>query len=245
MTAPLLLILILLSIVFFLLKRRKRAMLTGLLAFSFFMFVGCEFAPTLLLNYLQKTSENKNIDWKKENTLIVFGTGISQDTRTQTIRPGNSSFSRLTMATVLYRDCKENNRECHILLSGGDPFHKGQTEAEVYRTQLIALGVNQADILLETNSLNTFQNARFCCPLLQKTDPNQKQVFISSGFTLKRALSYLAYFNIYPQPVAADFITIRISPWPSAYNLVVTDLALHELIGLWRFKLYNLFGWNK
>lgn len=245
MTAPLLLLLAMLSFAFLFFKRRKWAIFTGLLAFSFFIFVGCGFAPNLLFNYLQKTPEVKNIDWKKENTLIVFGAGISQDARTQTTRPGILAFSRLTMATVLYRACKENKHECHVLLSGGDPFHKGQTEAAVYRKQLIALGVKQEDIQLETNSLNTFQNVRFCCPLLQITGPNQKQVFISSGFALKRALSYLAYFNIYPQPVAADFITIRISPWPSAYNLVMTDLALHELIGLWRFKIYNLFGWNK
>ena len=30
----------------------------------------------------------------------------------------------------------------------------------------------------------------------------------------------------------------------SAYNVLMTDVALRELIGMWRYELYNEFGWN-
>jgi hypothetical protein len=32
---------------------------------------------------------------------------------------------------------------------------------------------------------------------------------------------------------------------PSSYNLVLTDLILHEYWGIAQFYFYNLMGWNK
>jgi len=32
--------------------------------------------------------------------------------------------------------------------------------------------------------------------------------------------------------------------WPSAQNLVLTDVALHEYLGVLRYHVYNAMGWN-
>lgn len=236
---------LLLTLFFLFLSKRKLSISIGLLTIALFIFVGSGFSPRVLLNYLQKIPTEKNIAWKEENTLILLGAGISQDPYSQTNYPSVLAFSRLNKTAILYRACREGNHTCHVLISGGDPLKKGHTEASVYRKQLIALGVDQHDIQLETKSTNTFQNAQFCQALLITNPPDQGIVLVSSAFALKRTLTYFAYFGVHPQPIAADFITIPISIWPLAYNFVMTDLALHEIIGLLQFKAYNLLGWNR
>lgn len=235
--------LLLLILVLGLCKCRRLGVLVSFVTLISFIAIGNGVFPSRLLHFLQTYSE-PHIEWKKSNTILVLGAGTSKTPESNIIRPSLMSFSRITVAAELYRNCKSNSAFCHILISGGDTLHNGKTEAATYRDTLIALGINQADIQLEQRSKNTFQNAEFTSAIL-KQQPTEQILLVSSGLTLKRALLYFSYFNVYPIPVPSDFIDTPISKFPLGYNLAMSDFAVHEIIGITRFYVYNFFGLNK
>jgi hypothetical protein len=44
--------------------------------------------------------------------------------------------------------------------------------------------------------------------------------------------------------VRADYLHANLGLWPSAQNLVLTDVALHEYLGVLRYRVYNAMDWN-
>jgi uncharacterized SAM-binding protein YcdF (DUF218 family) len=139
--------------------------------------------------------------------------------------------------------CKHAAKACVVITSGGDPIRAGVSEAKVYGDVLMSAGVDPADLVLEGRSLNTWQNAQFCAQWLE-SHPQDQVVLVSSGFHLRRSVLYFSHFGIHAQAVRADYLGAQVSPLPQAYNFLAMDLALHEYAGLWRYRIYNLLGWN-
>ena len=42
----------------------------------------------------------------------------------------------------------------------------------------------------------------------------------------------------------SDWLKERMDWWPQSWNFAVTDLALHEYVGVLRYHVYNAMGWN-
>ena len=236
-------LLLLLTILLGIFCYKKPTLLIGLITLLTFLLIGNGFIPFYLLKSLQIYKEPQVIKWKESNTIVVLGAGTSKPVGSDSdqTKPSLMSFSRITTAATLYHNCKINSSHCHILISGGDPQHNGKTEAATYRETLINLGIKNADIQLEPDSKNTFQNAKFIGTLLVQ-QPSKQILLVSSGLTLRRALLYFSYFNIHPIPIPSDFITIPFSKFPLAYNLAINDFAVHEIIGIAQFYIYNFFG---
>lgn len=221
------------------------SLLTGSIGIVAYLVIGNGFFPAYLVHELQLPySRLHSMDWKKSNTIILLGAGTSKNPTTDKINPSLLSFSRITQTAMIYRECKKTNVACHILISGGDPLNNGTSEAKTYQEILLSLGINANDIQLETQSKTTYQNAKFSSYLLKK-QINEQLFLVSSGLVLKRALLYFSFFNLYPKPIASDFITIPITTHPLGYNFAMNDFAVHEYIGIVRFLIYNFFGWNK
>jgi hypothetical protein len=55
---------------------------------------------------------------------------------------------------------------------------------------------------------------------------------------------FFQHFGMHPTPVRGDYADIRPSLVPSSLNLMLTDLALHEVAGLTTYRLYDVMGWN-
>ncbi len=152
-------------------------------------------------------------------------------------------YGRIARAAALYRLCHASGNDCKVLASGGDPLHNGHSEAAVYGDLLQALGVPPADLMLEQRSLSTWQNAQFSRPLLLAYQP-QRVLLVSSGLHLRRSLRYFAHFGIRPEPVRGDLVRAVPSWLPQAWNAALFDAALHEYIGLVRYRVYNALGKN-
>jgi uncharacterized SAM-binding protein YcdF (DUF218 family) len=238
-------LLLLLCILFILFNFRKTSLVIGSISITSYILIGNGFLPAYLLHNLQfPYSQTSPIHWEKTNIIILLGAGTSKDPRSNEIKPSILAFSRISQTAIIYRECKNTNTSCHILISGGDPLNNGKSEAKTYQENLLSLGVNSKDIRLETQSKNTFQNARFSSYFLKK-HYNAQILLVSSGLVLKRALLYFYFFNIYPKPIASDFITIPMAKYPLGYNFAMNDFAIHEYIGILRFYIYNFLGWNK
>src|SRR5260363_294084 len=78
------------------------------------------------------------------------------------------------------------------------------SEAEVCGGILRGLGVAASELLLETKSMNTYQNAQFSRALLEQLHPD-RIALVTSGFHIRRSLLYFAHFGIDASGIRADF----------------------------------------
>ena len=232
------------SVSFVLLNWRRTTAIAITATLVAFEAVGSGLIPSFLLEPLQsKSIVTDNPIWGERNVIIVLGDGTARLPSQSTVKPSILAYSRILEAIRLHVLAKKSDHQCTILVSGGDPSGTGVTEADDYQAAMVQLGVADSDILLERRSLNTFQNAEFTEVILRERRFD-KLFLVTSGLHLPRALLYFSYFGVYPTPCAADYIVPQMSILPIGYNLAIADFAAHEYIGMLRYYIYNLLGWN-
>ncbi|EIL99810.1 hypothetical protein RHOFW104T7_07745 [Rhodanobacter thiooxydans] len=243
MTVNVLLVLIVLAAALARLKWRRcsRALLAS--ALILLLAAGCGPLPIWLMAQLQSSpAAAAPIDWGQRNAIVLLGAGAERVAGSGKIEASLVAYGRIGKAAELYRECRRPGRECKIEVSGGDARGLGQSEAAVY-ADLQRLGVDAADLLLETRSMNTWQNAQFSSPLL-KAYGADRVLLVSSAYHLRRAMLYFTHFGVHAVPVSADHVDGMLSWLPLSYNFAMADLALHEYTGIVRYHVYNAMGWN-
>jgi uncharacterized SAM-binding protein YcdF (DUF218 family) len=213
------------------------------LAVLLFLVAGCGVLPRLLLQRLQAPyALRPALQWAPQNAIVLL-TGASIRVPHGEVEPSISAYGRVAEAAVLYHACRQAGVGCKLLVSGGDPQRRETTLAASYAVVLRGLGVPADDLILESRSNNTWQNAQFSQPLLAQLGAPRVWL-VSSAWHLRRSVLYFDHFGIAATPVRADYLRAEPSAWPSAQNFVLTDVALHEYIGVLRYHFYNAMGWN-
>ena len=167
----------------------------------------------------------------KAQAIVVLGGGINPDQPEYAADVLNAtSLERVRYAAFLYRE-----HELPILVTGGNPGG-GEAEGWVMKRALEGL-FNVPVHWLETQSINTAENAQFSWKILGKQGittialvthathmPRAKQVFEQAGFTVIPAPT--GFHNVETKGVM-NFI-------PQANSLGLSNLALKEWVGrLW------------
>jgi uncharacterized SAM-binding protein YcdF (DUF218 family) len=214
------------------------------LAIVVFFAVGSGPLPRWLLRNLQRPYvATVPGDWIAHNAIVLLTAGTVRVAGSHVLEPQFAAYGRIVQAATLYRQCKAASQDCKLLVSGGDPQHHGEAEAAVYGVVLRRLGVDAADMLLESHSMNTWQNAQFSQPLL-KACGAQHILLVTSGTHLPRASLYFAHFGTVAIPVRADYLSAQMTWLPQSYNFAVNDIAMHEYLGMALYHLYSAMGWN-
>lgn len=244
MTFIILFLLIAVASVLTLVHWRRLGRLLYALALLLFVTIGVGILPPYLLSALQApylaSAAPADMGWAAQNAIVLLGAGTEQ--AGDKIETGTFAYGRVARTAALYGACRKAATHCAVIVSGGDAQRRGVAEAVVYAAYLEQLGVDKADLTLETSSKNTWQNAQFSAPLLK---PYAGQVvLVTSGIHMRRSLLYFSHFGIDARPARADYLAAKGSWFPLAYNFWVTDLALSEYIGVWRYHVYNALGWN-
>jgi uncharacterized SAM-binding protein YcdF (DUF218 family) len=243
MTLNSLLILVLLAIVLAVLKWRRCSRGLAALVVVMWLAIGCGPVPIGLLGQLQSdAAAEAPIVWGQRNAIVLLGAGTVRTPRGE-VEPTLFAYGRISKAAMLYRACRQGGGLCKVEVSGGDARRSGKPEATVYADDLQRLGVDPADLLLESRSMNTWQNAQFSGPLLKAWNADHV-LLVSSGFHLRRGMLYFTHFGIRATPVRADYVDGVMSWLPLSYNFTMTDMALHEYAGIARYHVYNAMGWN-
>jgi uncharacterized SAM-binding protein YcdF (DUF218 family) len=240
----LLLALCLLGFVFGRLRWRRCTWTFYGVAALLFLTAGCGPLPALLLKWLQAPYVTRpSITWAQRNAIVLLGSGTAHVVGTKQVEPNIVADGRIIEAYALYRSCRQGGNDCKLVVSGGDPFRHGVAEAVAYGNVLTTMGVPSSDLLLESRSMNTWQNAQFVQPMLKDYAPEQV-LLVSSATHLNRARLFFARFGMDAIPVRGDYVDVRMTCWPNAWNMALTDLALHEYIGVLTYHVYNMMGWN-
>lgn len=238
-------VLMLAGFLFSLGPRRRLGVLLAVLACVTFYVFGTGAWPAFILRGLQQSPHVDSPQWKEKNAIVLLGAGTIKWPSNDAVSTPSWAYSRIFEAARLYLNCKNSSPEvaCTIIASGGDPSGNGVSEAEDMAQDLKAIGIAADDIKSETESRNTFQNAKNTAKLLSAGAFDQIYL-VTSGFHMRRALLFYSYFDVPAHAAPADHLLAMNSWLPVSFNFIFTDLALHEYGGIAQFYFYNFMGWN-
>ena len=173
--------------------------------------------------------------------IVVLGSGTRID-RDDTLVPQRDALPRIALAASLYAQCKEQDRQCQVIMSGGNPQAHPASEADTYAPYLLQAHIARDDLVLENKSQTTYENAEYVARILHG-ERYDSLMLVTSAYHMPRALMDFRRFGLAPEPVASSGRVARRGLLPRRSNLAAANTALHELIGIAQFHLYSALGW--
>jgi uncharacterized SAM-binding protein YcdF (DUF218 family) len=145
------------------------------------------------------------------------------------------SYGRCLHAAAVYR----RTDGCRVIVCGGlsQDAPDGPTVAEVMRDTLVTLGVAEADILVETRSTSTYENAVQAAELLRRENA-ETVLLVTDARHMPRSVLCFDKQQVDVVPMPSDFSYQEPPlPWyeavlPSCDGLSATGQAVHEWIGM-------------
>ena len=214
-------------------KHRRRRYL--LISFVLLLFFSNGFIYQTIFNQW----EVKPLQLKKKYDYgILLGGMISLNSTIEDIKFGESS-DRLLYTVKLYND----NVIDKIIITGASGSLQSEIiESEYLKSYLLKIGIPETDIICETKSQNTFQNAAYTADLIfsnHKLAPSC--LLITSDFHYKRALACFKKNNLQVDPYLKSLKqkTISIEDYiqPQSAYLSKWRALFHEIIGYYTYKL--------
>jgi uncharacterized SAM-binding protein YcdF (DUF218 family) len=227
----------------FVLRRRTRVPV-GLFSAVLLWLLATGWAAAPLLDAAQSGApDSPHVRFGPRSVIVVLGSGTEYDAHGRLI-PKKDASARIVKAASVYAQCKAAipRRECHVLLSGGNPQRHEASEADTYAPYLLRLHVEPTDIALENRSRNTYENAKFVARMLRDRHYDSL-ILVTSAYQMPRALLDFDRFGLSVQPVVSNTRHVRCGALPRLSNLVNANIALHELIGIAQFHVYRALGW--
>lgn len=243
MSIIIVLIFLLLAVASLIFNHRRTGIIFALLAFSLILLAGSGLLTQITLNSLQAIPPLETPHWAKRNAVLILGIGTTQWPATSHISTHPLGYSRIHEAARLYYLCKQQSNVCRIITSGGDPTKHGIAEAVVMARELTEIGIPSSDIIMEVNSRNTYENAKFSNEIIH-TQKLDNIILVTSGFHMTRSLLLFQSFDLHPTPAPSDRLSSHFSLIPVSQNFALLDLGVHEYTGMGQYYLYNFMGWN-
>lgn len=171
---------------------------------------------------------------------IVLGGFSSFDTTSNRFQL-NESGDRLWQTLYLYKTGKIKK----ILISGGSGsiLHKKITEADKVYQVLVEMGIPAKDLLVETKSRNTRENAVESAKIINDINPDARCLLITSAFHMKRAVGCYKKVHLDVSPYKADFMG-RTRVWdpdvlllPRPESLIGWNKLIREIVGYYAYKI--------
>ena len=222
-------------------KYKKKAFLLGLLLLLLF-------SNSFIVNELliQWEIPPKPIsDIKQSYKVGIVLTGITNMEKTPYDRVYfNKGADRIMHALQLYKEKKIEK----ILISGGSGslFQNQRREADNLKSILKLAEVPESDILIESKSRNTYENAQYSAQILNKRFPGADFLLITSAFHMRRASACFAKAGINATVYSTDFYThdrnfhFDTLLFPSVHAIHKWTILVKELLG---WVLYNISGY--
>jgi uncharacterized SAM-binding protein YcdF (DUF218 family) len=174
-----------------------------------------------------QTLLDKDVKW-----IVVLGGGYTADpVLPVTSQLAPATLGRLVEGIRLYRQFPGSK----LILSGGTSVGYKVTVAEAMAGAAEALGVPSGDLVLESESLNTEDEANLIGPMVGQ----DSFILVTSASHMPRAMALFKKRTMDPVPAPADYLIKqgppRSFPWdlyPDSDRLARADRAMHEYIGM-------------
>ena len=223
-------------------RQRRRAV--ALVCVVLFWALGASWLSAPLLHLAQRGFEQastpQDVHFASRTTFILLGGGTRYDGDKRLV-PKRDAFTRIVVTAELYRECRRAGGACRVIVSGGNPQHHEQAEADNYAPFLLARGVSASDLVLENESLNTYQNARNVASIVQP-ERDETLVLITSAYHMQRSLLAFHAFGLDTQAFTSNVRRPEATFFPRSRGFIDAETALHELVGVVRFRVYRTLG---
>lgn len=209
------------------------------LAFGVFLIFGTYFAPDLLTHLLENRYQVPD-EVPRVDAAVVLAGLVDLKLSTPEYIEFNESVERIVTGIQLVKQ----GRARILLISGGtgNLYDQEKKEAPLLRKFAIEFGVPESQILMESTSRNTYENAVQTRRIMEEHGISQIML-VTTAMHLPRAMACFHKLGIDPMPYPVDFQLApnrkyrlsNIIPGPGAFRK--SSAVLHEYIGLLAYKL--------
>ena len=243
LTQPLFVCTLLIIASFFVGNRRWKKILLVVPLITLFLLSNGVFVSELYRLWSVQPTRTEELNTPYEAAIILGGTvGTNAEPFDRIFF--NGEVNRLLLPLSLYR----NGKVKKLVLCGGSGYvlDSKRKESDLVKQYLLEAGVPGEDIILESSSRNTHENAEFIKPLLEENfSKSARFLLCTSGWHLPRALGCFRQEGIPVQPFSSDPLFKRnytpdsfLVPSPGALE------ASHRLIREWAGILaYKVMGY--
>ena len=241
---------LLLVALWFCFKRSRWTFVPILLALIILMTASnVRFSNSLVTSLERQYLPQKNTP--KADAIVVLGGATRNDESPRIIPDMSDRGDRLLYGVKLYKD----GAAPYILLTGGriEWYGGNSSEAESMATIMEIMGVPREAMLLESRSLNTYENAVYTKEILDRRNI-KKILLVTSAAHMPRSLAIFKKQGIDAIPAPADFLVSDrnlvengisaesriLSFFPKPESLDRTTQIIKEYIGTF---IYRLRGW--
>ena len=174
------------------------------------------------------------------DVIVMLGGGATLDTPNLDFKGhlSGSSANRLLTTIELYKKLN-----IPIIISGGKVLKSSGTESEIAKNILIAIGVSKDMIFIDSQSINTTENAKYTKMILNKYN-FKHPILVTSAFHMPRAVKQFNKFNLKVLPFPTDYQTdiheyFTINDLiPSGDGILKLSLSIKEYLGLGATTFY-------
>jgi uncharacterized SAM-binding protein YcdF (DUF218 family) len=242
LTQPLAWVALLMVLAILLIRRHpRRAQMLGCGAVVLLVLLGWEPLPDAVLRPLEGRYPpvSAHADLKAYVGVIVLG-GALEPAYVWSV-PDQSALGDAAERVTEVLPLLKRQPQLRLLFTGGEGelFAKDLTEAERARRFFTAQGVPDSQLILESASRTTYENA-VLSKALPGVDARQPWLLVTSAWHMPRSMAVFEHagWNVTAYPV--DFRAGQATPW-TQYSMdegaKKWRIALHEVIGLWIYRL--------
>ncbi|MDD3735158.1 MAG: YdcF family protein [Candidatus Pacebacteria bacterium] len=230
-------LLILLGLIFLFLKKKKIAKILITIGIIFlYIFSITPFSDILILPLEnQYKIPDKNMIDSTDKLVLLLGGLVSEDLPISSAL-SNSTLKRGVEATLIYLS---RNSQMKIIISGSDPLGLSLDKEGIFVSKLMRdFGIEEEDIILETQSKNTYESAKNLKEILG----DDKFILLTSAYHIPRSMDIFKKQGFDPIAYPCDFqyqghLSI-LDFLPDPKNLKKSNLAFHEYFGILFYRLF-------
>ncbi len=243
--SPMFLIIILGIIAFLLYKTNiRRTIISKLLLILICALYILSIEPTkdLIVSPLEKLYEPIGQEGLEEGDIyVILGSGIFDNaplSLNESGIPTETALARIIEGVRLYKKSPKK-----IVVSGGIVFDGKKSEAEVYKKIMLDLGVLEDDIIIESKSHTTGENAKYTSEIMKNYD-YEKVILITSATHMNRSKKSFERNGVEVIPAPCNYL-VKYKRYgfrafmPQIKNIEYINRALWEYVG---FIYYTLRG---
>ncbi|MCF8230132.1 MAG: YdcF family protein [Bacteroidales bacterium] len=155
-----------------------------------------------------------------------------------------NNIDRLLQSVELYKEGKIEK----IMISGGagNIIYRDMLESVFLRDFLLQIGIDSNDVIIDSLSDNTHQNALYSARILNEKYPDQRYLLITSALHMRRAIGCFEKAGLQVDPYSTNkYAVSRGNNFeflfvPDPINFVLWDLFVHEVLG---YVVYDVMGY--
>lgn len=171
---------------------------------------------------------------------IVLG-GITSDKEPRDRVHVSGAADRILHAVQLYREGKIEK----IMLSGGSGkiLKDSLAEALLLKKLLLLSDIPERDILMESSSRNTHENALYSAEVLNKIYPEEAHLLITSAFHMRRAEACFEKVGLTVVPYSVDIRGNEFEFTPDEFIIPTSaaigswEMMIREWVGILAYKV--------